>query len=117
MPNTSTDSELTAFRMKQVSSSGPSDWPFVHALTMLLLCVLFSTDYLAEYYSWMPRVVTWAPEMVAALLAPFIVGRMAFGTLEIAPKYMLWGLAVIALLTISAIIHQVQPGAVFLRST
>ena len=113
MPNISTHSELTDYRVKQSASSGPSDWPFVHALTMLLICVLFSTDYLAEYYSWMPRIVTWAPEMVSALLAPFIVGRMAFGTLEIAPKYMLWGLAFIGLLVVSALIHQVQPGAVF----
>lgn len=113
MPNISTDTQLSGFTLKQTVRSGPSDWPFVHALTMLLICVLFSTDYLAEYYAWMPRIVTWAPEMVSALLAPFIVGRMAFGTLEIAPKYMLWGLAFICLLIVSALIHQVQPGAVF----
>ena len=107
---------VSTIEARPTATSGPSDWPFVHALIILLIFILFTVDYLVEFFPQLPWVITWSPELVAAAVTPFIVARLAFMGLTIAPKYLLWGFAMISVMIISAIIHEVNPGALFMVS-
>ncbi|MBK8970411.1 MAG: hypothetical protein IPM37_03150 [Hahellaceae bacterium] len=83
-------------------------------LIISLLLSVFFLDYIATDMGLLPRIATWIPELLSGVALLLILGQLAkTRSLVIAPKYVLFGIILIAFLATTVAINAVQAGAIF----
>lgn len=78
---------------------------------MLILC--FTVDFAAQTFTFVPRLVTWTPELASGVLLLGLIGHLGARRIEIPGKYVIWGLFMTLVIVAGILLNQVQPGAVF----
>ena len=83
-------------------------------LIYLLFISVFFADYLVAEFPQIPRIATWTPDAVAGLMLLLIAIRIAsVRTVQLHPKYMVWGAFMLLSILIGVIVNDVQSGSIF----
>ena len=85
----------------------------VQALIYLLILSVFTLDYLVGEFDFIPRIVSWFPEVISGALLLLVAIRAAMSEIVVPPEYVLRAALMFMLILIGILINDVGSGTIF----